>query len=72
MFDLVSVELATLLESHGLDASLGVYQSLAYVRQSLALDIVEELAVLVDQWILLFCIRMKKLLLFEFLKRVFV
>jgi len=52
-YTLVSVELASLLESHGLDASLGVYHSLEYGRQSLALDIVEEFrAVLVDRLVL--------------------
>lgn len=52
-YTLVTIELASLLESHGLDTSLGMYHSLEYGRQSLALDIVEEFrAVLVDRFIL--------------------
>lgn len=51
-YTLVSTEIASLLESHGLDTSLGVYHSLEYGRQSLALDIVEEFrAVLVDRFV---------------------
>ncbi len=52
-YTLLGTELAGLIESHGLDASLGMYHVLEYGRQSLALDILEEFrSLVVDRFVL--------------------